>query len=326
MRYARTCAISAINKAEYVVILAGDHLYKMDIQKFVGNHIVQKADISVATIPVSRQEASAFGILKMDDKGQIRDFHEKPTAAADLDELSLTPEQIENAGFQVKEGKDYLASMGIYVFKKDILIDVLEKSEATDFGKHVIPENLEKYKVSSFIFDNYWQDIGTIGAFYEANLDLCAVVPQFNFYDEKDKIYTRPRYLPGSKVQNCNINHSLLSDGSILEGSTIERSLIGIRTIIRTGTIVRNTYVMGADNYQNEADKLRSREQAIPDLGIGEFCEIDGAILDKNVRIGNFVKLINRDGINDGEKDGIYIRDGIIIVPKGHIIPDHYVL
>ena len=313
-------------KAEYVVILAGDHLYKMDIRKFVGLHIVNNADITVATLPVKPENASGFGVLKTDTKGRIVDFYEKPKDKEILEQFTLSKEAKDHLGIDANDPRTILASMGIYVFKKDVLVKILSEDDSTDFGKHIIPGNLKKRKVFSYVFDDYWEDIGTIRSFYEANLDLCSVLPKFNFYDENERIFTRPRYLPGSKVQNCNIHHSLLSDGSILEGSTIERSLIGIRTIIRTGTIVRNTYVMGADFYQDEADKLRSKEKGIPDVGIGEFCEIDGAIIDKNARIGNFVKLINKDKIDNGEKDGIYIRDGIIIVPKGHIVPDNFVL
>lgn len=312
-------------EAEYIVILAGDHLYKMDIRNFVGKHIFNKADITVATIPITRQETGGFGILKINNRGKITDFHEKPKEKEILDQYELPGESLENLGFREPGKRKFLASMGIYVFNKDVLIDILESSDVTDFGTHVIPENLNKKSIYSFIFDGYWMDVGTISTFYEANLDLCSVVPKFNFYDNKERIYTRPRYLPGSKVQNCNINHSLLSDGSILEGSTIERSLIGIRSVIKTGTIVRNTIVMGSDMYEDDVDKIRSQEQGIPALGIGEFCEISNAIIDKNARIGNFVKLINKDGIEEGEKDGVYIREGLIIVPKGHVIPDHFV-
>jgi glucose-1-phosphate adenylyltransferase len=313
-------------RADYVVVLAGDHLYKMDIRKFVGLHIVNKADITVATLPVEPENAGGFGVLKTDAKGRIVDFHEKPREKKILDQFVLSKEAREHLGISLKERRTILASMGIYVFSKDVLIKILESGKGIDFGKHIIPDNLTKHRVFSYVFNGYWEDIGTIRSFYQANLDLCSVLPKFNFYDENDRIYTRPRYLPGSKVQNCNIHHSLLSDGSILEGSTIERSLIGLRTIIRTGTIVRNTYVMGADFFQDDADKLRSKENGIPNVGIGEFCEIDGAIIDKNARIGNFVKLINKEKIENGEKEGIYIRDGIIIVPKGQVVPDHFVL
>ena len=312
--------------AEYIVILAGDHLYKMDVKKFVAKHIINKADITVATIPVNRKETAGFGVLKIDEKGKITDFYEKPKDKKTQDKYHLPKTTLENLGFNEPGDRSFLASMGIYVFNKNVLIDVLESTQATDFGKHVIPENLNKYSIYSFIFDGYWQDIGNISTFYKTNLDLCSVVPEFNFYDEKERIYTRPRYLPGSKVQNCHINHSLLSDGSMLEGSTIEKSLIGIRTIIKEGTVVKNTIVMGADNFQDETDKYRSRENGIPDIGIGKDCEIDGAIIDKNARIGNNVQLINKEKITESEKDGIYIREGIIIVPKNHIIPDNYIL
>jgi glucose-1-phosphate adenylyltransferase len=316
LRYIRSA------KAEYVVILAGDHLYKMDIKKFVANHILHQADITVATIPIDRKYVDQFGILSVDEKQRINSFVEKPNDDKVIEEFKLSKQSIEKMGTDPE--KPFLASMGIYVFKKDVLIDLLENSDSTDFGKHVIPENLKEKRIFSFAFDGYWEDIGTIRSFYEANLELCAVVPKFNFYDEIEKIYTRPRYLPGSKVQNCNINHSILSDGSILEGSTIENSLIGIRTIINTGTIVRNTIVMGADLFENEVEKYRNQDKGIPNVGIGEFCEIDGAIIDKNARIGNYVKLVNKNKIKEGEKNGIYIREGIIIVPKGAVVPDNF--
>ncbi len=299
-------------RVDYVVILSGDQLYRINLEEFVRYHAEKKADITIASKPIHREAASAFGILKVDKANRITDFVEKPKEDAVLDSLRVPPGSLGDAG----NGSEYIASMGIYVFNKDVLVKILEENMNEDFGKQIIPGAIKTQPVYSYIFDDYWEDIGTIKSFWEANLDFANPVPKFNFYDEKNPIYTNARFLPGSKIKNCVINHALISDGSILEGSKISDSVIGLRSVIKVGSTLDRVIMMG-DDYYGEA-----RHIDMSKMGVGKNCFIRNAILDKNVRIGDNTIIDFKGDPNVVEDRGDYhIVDGIVVVPKNGRIP-----
>lgn len=306
-----------------LLILSGDHLYRMDYRKFLARHYETEADVTISVIPIPPDSASEFGLLKTDDTGRIVEFSEKPTGEAlekmrvDTTALGLTPE--------AAAAKPYLASMGIYVFKYDILEQLLSEAPShMDFGKQVIPGTIGKYNVQGFLFNGYWEDIGTIAAFYKANLDMTAAIPPFNLFDAEAPLLSRARYLPPSKIDNCAIRDSIVSDGCIINGATISRSVIGLRSRIGEGTQIEAAYIMGADYYQTLEDMIADRNATRPRMGIGEGSIVRRAIIDKNARIGSGVRLINDAGVleADGANGAYYIRDGIIIVPKNSVIAD----
>ena len=310
-------------RIDTLLILSGDHLYRMDYRKFLARHYETNADLTVSVIPVEADSASEFGLLKTDDAGRIVEFSEKPKDDAlaamrvDTTALGLTPEE---AG-----ARPYLASMGIYLFKYDRLEQLLrEDTTHMDFGREVIPGSIGRYNVQAYLFNGYWEDIGTIGAFYKANLDMTAAIPPFNLFDAEAPMFTRARYLPPSKIDNCEIKDSIVSDGCIINGAKISRSLIGLRSRIGEGAQIEASYLMGADYYQTLEDMLGDREAGRPRIGIGEGTIIRRAIIDKNARIGAQVKLMNEAGAEDadGPDGSYYIRDRIIIVPKNATIPD----
>ena len=295
---------------DYVVILSGDQLFRLNLFEFVNFHKEKNAQITIASNPIARESAGSFGILKIDKDRKITDFKEKPQQEDILDSLEIPGEVL---GKKVKQ--TFLASMGIYLFNKDVLIDILEKNANEDFGKQIIPASIKTHRVFSYIFTGYWEDIGTIRAFFEANLDFANPVPRFNFYDEHHPVYTNARFLPGSKVKNCEINRALISEGSILEGSKISNSVIGLRAIIKEGSTLDHVVMMGAD-YYGDAKTVEGSK-----LGIGRNCFIKNAILDKNVRIGDNV-VINYNGAAKKLNKHIYhIIDGIVVVPKNGFIP-----
>ena len=310
-------------RIDTLLILSGDHLYRMDYRKFLARHYETNADLTVSVIPVEADSASEFGLLKTDDAGRIVEFSEKPKDDAlaamrvDTTALGLTPEE---AG-----ARPYLASMGIYLFKYDRLEQLLrEDTTHMDFGREVIPGSIGRYNVQAYLFNGYWEDIGTIGAFYKANLDMTAAIPPFNLFDAEAPMFTRARYLPPSKIDNCEIKDSIVSEGCIINGAKISRSLIGLRSRIGEGAQIEASYLMGADYYQTLEDMLGDREAGRPRIGIGEGTIIRRAIIDKNARIGAQVKLMNEAGAEDadGPDGSYYIRDRIIIVPKNATIPD----
>ncbi len=307
---------------EYVLILSGDQLYQMDFRVMLQNHIDKKADISIATIPVGDREASEFGIMKVSEEGYITTFIEKPKKDVLKDWVSNTGEAMQ------AEGRNYLASMGIYIFNKDLLFQLLrhEMKDATDFGKEIIPQNVGKRSVVSYQFDGYWTDIGNIYSFYEANLELTAKVPKFNLFDNEKTIYTRARMLPPSKISGTTLNDSIIADGCILEAAKIEHSVIGIRTRIGKGTVIGHAYVMGSDAYQNEFDIAKAHEGGIPLVGIGDRCQIHRAIIDKNCRIGNDVRIIGGTHLQNKDHELYTIKDGVIVVKKGAIVPNGFVI
>lgn len=306
-----------------LLILSGDHLYRMDYRKFLDRHYQSNADVTISVIPCLPHEAEGFGLLKTDGDGKIIEFREKPKG-----EL-LESMRVDTTRFGLSEAhaqaRPYLASMGIYVFSYPRLVELLEKDRSwIDFGREIIPAAIKELNVQAHFFNDYWEDIGTIRAFYEANLDLASPLPKFNFFDTEAPIYTRSRYLPPSKIHECDISNSMISEGCILNGVYARNSIVGLRSRIDAGTRLENAIIMGSDFYESIEDITVNAGKGLPNVGIGKNTEIKRAIIDKNVRIGKNVKLINRNGLTDfSAPDGsYYIREGILIVPKNGIIHD----
>lgn len=298
--------------SKYTLILAGDHLYRMDYRAFVQQHVSANADVTIAVQPVAAEDASSLGILKMDENGRITKFVEKPK----------TPEERDGLESGSDSSKPYMASMGIYVFNTDKLFELLEGQAGDDFGKHIIPATIETHNVMGYIFDGYWEDIGTISRFYAVNLDMAAPLPKFNLYDPAKPIYTRPRFLPGTKVEGGNLNNVLLSDGGRIQEATVRYSVVGLRSIISRGSTVQHTVMMGADYYEAPEDTAHNRRMGIPNIGIGEGSFIEGAIIDKNARIGGQAIIRHIPERPDEEHVNWVSRDGIVIIPKNAVIPD----
>jgi glucose-1-phosphate adenylyltransferase len=304
----------------HVLVLSGDQLYQMEYHKLLQFHSGSRAEITVPTIPVSAAQASAFGILKTNDDNQIVLFREKPP----YDQLEGLDSEL-TGDFdtqQFPEGRAFLASMGIYVFSKDLLIEILNESDEHDFGKHIIPESLRKYRVMSYPFFGYWTDIGTIRSFYEANLDLTATLPKFNFYNSRSPIYTRARLLPGSKMNNCNLHQSVITDGCFLNGAEVKHSIIGIRSRIGHGTTITNSYLMGADYYETIEEIKENALNDVPNIGVGNHATIVNAIVDKNARIGDNVMIVNSRNMENYDGENFFVRDKIVVIPKGAVIPN----
>lgn len=296
---------------DYILILAGDHLYQMDYSQFVGFHRETNADVTVAVKPVARDQASDFGILKTDAENRIIAFHEKPREE-ELDALQSDTGDPE---------RPFLASMGIYVFSRGHLVRTLTSESGEDFGKHIIPHVIKRLNVRAYKFHGYWEDIGTIKAFFRANLALTDPLPEFDLYRRERPIYTRPRYLPPSKVYGCGIRTSMVCEGSILESCDVERSIIGIRSVINAGTRLKNVIMMGADSYETHNDRELARTAGSPMIGIGAGSVIENAIIDKNARIGDGVRLVNEQNVQEAVFPTFEVRDGIIVVYKNAIIP-----
>ena len=300
---------------EYYVILSGDQLYRMDFREVLKQHIETKADMTLATIPVAREPAKDFGVMHTDENRKIIRFEEKPKNPAVLDAMRIPPALLKELGYDAG-AELFQASMGIYIFNREVLVQALD-NDFVDFGKHVIPDMLTKFRVHSYIYQGYWEDIGTIRAFFEANLQLTKPVPDFNFFDTVTPIYTHARFLPGSKINGATIRHAIISDGCIIDDAHIERCVVGIRSFIKSGTTIRDSIVMGADFY----DADQAARGNTPELGIGKNCVIDHAIIDKNARVGDGV-VITPDGKPENfDGENYYIRDGIVVVPKGGVIP-----
>lgn len=307
---------------EYVLILSGDQLYQMDFEEMIDNHASSGADISIATIPVVSREAPEFGILKANEENVITSFIEKPSA-------ELLPEWTSDTGEDMKaQGRNYLASMGIYVFNRKLLFDLLEveKKDATDFGKEIIPTSIEKYKVISYQYDGYWTDIGNIYSFFEANLALTLDLPPFNLFDNQKVVYSRARMLPPAKISGTTLEKTIIAEGSIISASRIENSVIGVRSRIGHGSTIVSCYIMGNDYYETINEIKLNTERGIPQSGIGERCYIKNTIVDKNCRIGNDVR-INGGGHLENSDHALYtVKDGIVVIKKGAILPDGYVI
>lgn len=302
---------------DYILILSGDQLYQMDYQLMLARHLEKESDLTIATIPVTAQDATGFGIMKTNNNGLIERFIEKP-AESELDAWqSEVPEPYKS------EGRHYLASMGIYIFNRGTLKRLLEENPgATDFGKEIIPKTLtENMRVSSYEFGGYWTDIGTIRSFFEANLELTSVVPKFNLYDNERYIYTRARLLPASKIMGTNLEYALMAEGCISEASRIVHSVVGIRSRIGRGTTIERSVIMGCDYFQSK-EAIDAATPEKPAMGIGKRSYISNAIIDKNACIGNDVSIVGGDDKPDGDYKYHYVRDGIVIIEKGTVIPD----
>lgn len=306
---------------DHVIILSGDQLYRMDYGEILKEHIESEADVTVAAIPFPSDSVEGLGLMRVSDFLEITEFVEKPTDPEVIRSLEL-PESLEETLKTKSEKKRCLASMGIYVFNRETMIEALN-NEMTDFGKEVIPSLLGASRLHAHIFEGYWEDIGTVKAFFEANLQLADPMPQFNFFSRGRPIYTRARYLPASKINRCSINHVIVGDGCIITDSYLRRCVIGIRSVLREGTRLENVVMMGADEFESSEGRRRNREKGIPDIGVGMNCEIKNAIIDKGARIGANVRL-NPEGKPDMyEKDGIFLRDGVVVVTKNAIVPDN---
>src|SRR5215217_181464 len=299
---------------DYYLILSGDQLYRMDFRALLHQHIKSAADITLATKPVSRQQVSEFGIMQSGVDHRITGFIEKPTDESALQQMRMSKDLLRAIGSREQE-ELYQASMGIYVFNRHVLIECL-KNNLADFGNHVIPSSINERHVSSFIFKGYWEDIGTIRAFYEANLDLTDVVPEYSFFEPAAPIYTHPRFLPGSKINGATLRQAIVSDGCIISDAHLERSVVGIRSVIQSGATIRNSIVMGADYFE-----LSLTDSSQPPIGIGKNCVIDRAIIDKNARIGDGVVITPEGKSQNLDANNYFIRDGIVVVPKNAVIP-----
>jgi glucose-1-phosphate adenylyltransferase len=306
-----------------LLILSGDHLYRMDYRKFLARHYETDADVTISVIPIRPDSASEFGLLKTDPEGRIVEFSEKPKGEA-LEAMKVNTEALGLSAAEAR-ARPFLASMGIYVFKYDRLEQILDEDHSwLDFGREVIPAMIQTGNVQGYMFDDYWEDIGTIDAFYQANLEMTAPIPKFNFFDADAPIYTRARYLPPSKVNDSEIRESFISEGSIINGARITQSVIGLRSRIEQGTTIEATVMMGADFYQTIDDMRADLAAGTPRIGVGRATVIRRAIVDKNARIGEGVRLVNERGIEnaDSEDGSYFIRDRIILVPKNAIIKD----
>ncbi|TVZ57196.1 glucose-1-phosphate adenylyltransferase [Lutibacter sp. Hel_I_33_5] len=300
------------NDFEYALILSGDQLYNMDFKDMIKKHKESNAEISIATYPVNEKDATGFGILKTDNENTITSFIEKPDASLLKDWTSDVSSEMKN------EGKNYLASMGIYIFNRNLLVKLMENPDTIDFGKEIIPQSIHNHKTVSYQYEGYWTDIGTIDSFFEANLGLTDDIPKFNLYDE-NRVYTRARILPTSKIAGATLNKAVISDGCIILANKIERSVIGVRSRIGKNTVVSNTYMMGSDVYESLEDIENNNIENL--LGIGDNCNINNCIVDKNCRIGDNVTIDGGKHLEDIETETYQVKDGIVVIKKGATIP-----
>ncbi len=310
-----------------VLILSGDQLYRMDFRQMIATHKESNADATIAFLPVPRSQVEGLGLARLDETGRVMGFIEKPKTEEQLAPFHTPAEWM--ARFGIKgQGRPYLASMGIYLFKRDPLLELLSaRPLATDFGKEVFPRCLRTHRVQGHLFDGYWEDLGTVKAYHEASLALASDNPPFDFGIPGGVIYTRMRFLPASRFSGATLNQCLVSDGCIvLPGTTIERSVIGIRSQIGRGVRMIETVMIGADRYETEAVMAANRARGVPNVGVGDNCVIERAILDKDCRIGNNVRIVNHHGIGDAETDMYVIRDGIVSIPRGTVVPDGTVI
>jgi glucose-1-phosphate adenylyltransferase len=306
----------ASHRGREVLILSGDQLYQMDYRRMQETHRRHVADATVAVTPVSAEQAPGFGILKVNRQGRIVHFEEKPA-----------PERLPELVSELPgSGPAFLASMGIYLFSRDALQRALSDGALHDFGKDVIPVVVPRLRVHAFVHRGYWEDVGTIRSYYLANLALCQPVPPFDFYDAARPVYTHPRFLPATKVEQCTVRNALVSEGSIVVGAELERSIVGIRSRVARGSRIRESLLLGADYYETLEEIARAAARGLPPIGIGEDALIERAIVDKNARIGRGVKILNEAGDSNKDGDGWFIRDGIVVIPKLGVIPDGTVI
>ncbi|MCK9554705.1 glucose-1-phosphate adenylyltransferase [bacterium] len=312
------------SSVKHYIVLSGDQLYMMKLHRMLMFHVEKKADITIAVKPVSKEKASGLGIMKTGDNFHIEKFVEKPSTREVFEEFKSDQSTVRLFG-EKNTSCAYLASMGIYIFKNEALRRVLEGKEE-DFGKHIIPNSIGKYKVFAYPYTGYWEDIGTIRSFYEANLNLANTSPDFNLYDPSHPVYTHPRFLPPMMVESSFIEKSILAEGAIISKSRISNCVIGIRSTIKAGSHVTNSIIMGQDFYEREVDKKENRRKKLPEIGIGRKCRINRTIIDKNARIGDGVVINPRDSIEDREEENYLIKDGIVVIPKKAVIPARTVI
>ncbi|MFL9484937.1 glucose-1-phosphate adenylyltransferase [Chitinophagaceae bacterium LWZ2-11] len=307
---------------EYILILSGDQLYQIDFTAMIENHRAANADISIATIPVTAADAPEFGILKADEENCITSFIEKPAR-------ELLPEWVSDTGAEMQHaGRNYLASMGIYVFNRHVINNLLKElhPEATDFGKEIIPNSIENHKVLSYQYGGYWTDIGNIASFFEANLALTQEIPPFNLFDDKNIVYSRYRMLPPAKISGTTLEKTIIAEGSIINASRLEKCVVGIRSRIGVGTTILNAYVMGNDFYETLEIMEENLRKGIPKIGIGERCYIKDAIIDKNCRIGNDVRVNGGKHLENTDHPLYTVKDGIVVIKKGAVLPNGFVI
>ena len=308
---------------DYVLILSGDQLYRMDFERMLQIHVETKAQVTIAALPVDRAQASAFGIVRLDDSGRVVGFLEKPKSQADVDMVRTDPAWIDARGI-ASHGRDCLASMGIYLFDRDTLVELLEKTNYQDFGKEIFPAAIRSRKVQAYLYDGYWEDIGTIRAFYEANLQLTLPNPPFELMSPDAPLFSRLRFLPPSQFKGVSVNQAIIADGCrIGEGTVIENSIIGVRSQIGKNVTIRNSILMGADSFQTSHEIVADKTAHRPPIGIGDGARIEGAIVDKNCRIAPSVRVCNAAGVEQSEeKNGVMIADGIVVVVKDATLPE----
>ncbi len=309
------------------VILSGDQLYRMDFRQLLRTHRENKADVTLAVLPVDREQVSSFGILRLDNAGRVTGFVEKPQTEEQLAPVVTAPEWLERRGITAR-GRQFLASMGIYVFTREALLELLYAQPlATDFGKEIFPRSIRTHRVHAHLFDGYWEDLGTIREYHKANLALASDSPPFNFHIPEGVIYTRMRYLPASRLSDCHLHQSLISDGCVVQsGSRIERAVVGVRSRIGRNVLVRDAVIIGADQFETDGERSANHEQGVPDVGIGDGSVIERAIVDKDCRIGRNVRLVNCRNVEEDEGQNFVIRDGLVVIPKGSVLPDGTVI
>jgi glucose-1-phosphate adenylyltransferase len=305
---------------DLILILSGDQLYRMDFKKIIHQHVQTNSDVTIAALPIPSDQVEGLGLMRVRDDLSVEEFVEKPTDPAVIDSLKIS-DTLQASMNSLGESKHCLASMGIYVFNRSALIESLDNG-MTDFGKEVIPSLLGKKRLSGYIFEGYWEDIGTVRSFFEANLLLTDPLPPFNFFSPKHPVYTRPRYLPASKINKCEVDHAVIGDGCIITGAILKRCVIGIRSILLDNTQLENVVMMGADSFETHKEIKQNAARKIPNLGVGNNSVIRNAIIDKGARIGNDVVLDPANKPENYEEQGIFIRDGVLIVPKNAIIPN----
>ena len=308
-----------------ILILSGDQLYRMDYRDMIRGHVASGAEATVAALPVARARATGLGILQVNSAGRIVSFAEKPEDDATLDAMACAPAMFREHGVEPGD-RTHLASMGIYLFEKEALFRLLAQKHMIDFGREVFPYAISESRVHAHLFDGYWRDIGTIRSFYEANLALTDWAPPFNLYEPGGQIFTHARFLPPAKVNRARIECSIVAEGSIVDDAFIEHSIIGLRSVVRRGVRLKDTILMGADYYEWDQGQFAGTPTAAPPLGIGEGTRIQGAIVDKNARIGRNCVIENSRGVEEAEGENYVIREGIVVVPRSAIVPDGTVI